>query len=156
MCGHMLADPSCLFAMLCRGCHVSRVCSVFLCSPMLVRSEKDSLVREFVVCHSTINAHVLRMRLRGHDRWSLTATCKGYGSTWVPSTLMASRVVFPRRYQDRWSNHDFWEPSKSNQNSWMRWLRQSGALLCFVNEESHVKGCTGSRLPVFWKVAKGV
>jgi len=81
MCGHMLVDPSRSFAMLCRGCLVSSVCSILSCSPMQVRSEKDSLVRELVICHSTINAYVLRVRLRGHYLWFLTATCKGYKDT---------------------------------------------------------------------------
>ena len=47
----------------------------------VIRSEKDSLVRELVVCHSVINALVSRMRLRGHDLCFLTATCKGYEGT---------------------------------------------------------------------------
>ena len=48
---------------------------------MSVRNEKDSLVRELVVCQLVINAHVSRTRLRGHDLWFLTATCKGYEGT---------------------------------------------------------------------------
>jgi hypothetical protein len=81
MCGHMFADPSYSFAMLCRGCSVSRVCSVLPCSSMLFRSEIDSLYRELVVCHSAINAHVSRMRPKGDELWSLNATYNGCGST---------------------------------------------------------------------------
>jgi len=39
---------------------------------------KDSPVRKLVDCHSAINAHVLRERLRRHDLWFLSVTCKGY------------------------------------------------------------------------------
>ena len=136
VCGHVVADPFCLFATLCRGCSVREVCPVFLNSPMLAEREKDSLVRGLVICHSAINAHVSRTRLRGHDHWFLTATCKGYEGTWVPSTLRACRFVFPRRYQNRWSNPDVWEPKEFDQNRWMRLLRWSGTLLCLVCEES--------------------
>jgi len=43
-----------------------------------------------VDCHSTINAHVSRKRLRRQDLWFLCDTCKGYCGTWVPR----SRSVF--------------------------------------------------------------
>jgi len=59
-------------------------------------------LESLVVCHSIINAHVLRVRLRGHDLWFLTTMCKGYDGTWVPSTLVASRFMFPRRYRNRY------------------------------------------------------
>jgi len=101
-----------------------------LSSSMSVRNEKDSLVRELVVCQSVINAHVSRTRLRGHDLWFLTATCKGYEGTWVPSTLRASQFVFPIRYQNRWSIPDVWEPKGFDQNRWIRWLGWSGG--CYV------------------------
>jgi len=51
---------------------------------VLIRLE-DSLVRELFVCHSAINASVLRERLKGHTLWFLSDTCKGYYSTQVPN-----------------------------------------------------------------------
>jgi len=133
-----------------------KMCPAYLSSSMLVRSEKDSLVRKFVVCDSVINAHVSRMRLRGHDLWFLIATCKGDGGTWVPSALRAPRFVFPRRYQNRWSVPDIWEPKEFDQNRWISWLGWSGVLLRLVDEESYVKDCTRTCSLGFWKVAKGV
>jgi len=63
---------------------------------------------------------------------------------------------FPWRYQNRWSNPGVWESKEIDQNRWMRWLKWSRTLLCFVNEELYVKGCTESCSPVFWKVVKEI
>jgi len=154
--GHVLVDPSVCLP------YYAKIVLFWKGAPcpselsMLDQKWIDSLVRELVVCHSSNNACVSRMRPRGHDLWFLTATCKGYVDTRVPSTLRASRFVFPRRYQNRWSVPDVWEPKEFDLNCWIRWLGRSGALLRLVDEESYVKDCTRLRSFGFWKVAKEV
>ena len=124
------------------GLSPGNTCLAWLGSPMLGKSREDSLVRELVVCHSVINAHVSKVRVMGHDLWFLDATCKGCDSTWVPSTLRVSQIVFPRHYQNRWFTSNVWKSTTFDPNRWIYGWMWSRTLLCFPNERLYMKGCT--------------
>jgi len=120
------------------------MCPSYLCSSICLRMWKDSLLRELLICHSTINAHVSRVRLRGHDLWFPDATCKYQYSIWVPSALRVSWLLFSRSHRCRWFDHDVWESNAFDQKRLMREHIWSGPLFHLISECLYVKDCTGS------------